>query len=89
MVFVDQDEMEQIRQMEQLKAAVLGKILSKEARERMGRIKVVKPDLASQLELYLVQLYQAGKIQGQISDEQLKAILEMLSSNKRFKIIKK
>ncbi len=64
------------------------KILSKEAIERLGRIRVVKPELASQLELYLVQLYQAGKLKTEISDEQLKMILESLTAKKDFKIIK-
>jgi len=54
----------------------------------MGRIRVVKPELAAQLELYLIQMYQAGKIKTEISDEQLKTILETLSSGKEFKILK-
>jgi len=54
----------------------------------MGRIRVVKPDLASQLELYLVQMFQAGKLKTEISDEQLKMILENLTAKKDFKIIK-
>ena len=86
---MDEEEIEQMRQLEQMKAVVLNKILSKDAHERLGRIKMVKPDIANQLELYLVQLYQAGKISGQISDEQLRTILEMISSGKRFNIIKK
>ena len=64
------------------------RILSKQAIERLGRIRVVKPELATQLELYLLQMYQAGKIKTEISDEQLKTILETLSSGKEFKILK-
>lgn len=75
--------------MEELKKLILKQILSKGARERLGRIKLVKPQIALQLELYLVQLYQAGKIKSQISDEQLKTILETLTAKKEFKIIKK
>ena len=72
--------------MEEMKRQVLNKIMSKEARERLGRIKLVKPDLASQLELYLIQVYQNGKIEGQVSDEQLKSILELLNPSKKFVI---
>jgi len=76
-------------ELEEIKKDVLKKVLSKEAFERLGRIKLVKPEVASQLELYLIQLFQSGKIKSQISDEQLKAILEKLSSKPKFKIIRK
>ncbi|MEM5794625.1 MAG: DNA-binding protein [Candidatus Aenigmatarchaeota archaeon] len=79
---------ENLKQLEELKKVVLKKILSKEAFERLGRIKLVKPELAAQLELYLLQLYQQNKIKKEISDEQLKLILESLTSKKEFKIIK-
>ncbi len=79
---------EQLKQLEMLKKSVIKKILSKEALERLGRIRVVKPELASQLELYLLQLYQSGKIKGEVSDEQLKMFLEAVSSKQQFKLIK-
>jgi programmed cell death protein 5 len=79
---------EQMKQIEQLKKMVMNKILSKEALERLGRIRLVKPQLAAQLELYLIQLFQGGGLKGQISDDQLKNILENISSKKEYKIIK-
>jgi programmed cell death protein 5 len=80
--------LEQLKELEEMKKSVMKKILSKDAIERLGRIRVVKPDLAAQLELYLVQMYQAGKLKTEISDEQLKMILENLTAKKDFKIIK-
>jgi programmed cell death protein 5 len=80
--------LEQLKELEEMKKSIMKKILSKDAVERLGRIRVVKPDLASQLELYLVQMYQAGKLKAEISDEQLKMILESLTAKKDFKIIK-
>ena len=74
---------------EQLKNMLLREILTKQAKERLARVKLVKPDLALQLELYLVQLYQTGKIKGKVTDDQLRTILEALASEKKFKIIKK
>lgn len=82
------EEMEEMQKLEQLKKTVMKKILTKDAIERMGRIRLVKPELANQLELYLVQLYQAGKIASEIDDNQLKLILGTLSSKKQFKILK-
>jgi programmed cell death protein 5 len=58
---------------------ILRKILTKEARERLGRLKLVKPELVEQLKIYLVQLYKAGKIRDIIDDEKLKEILKRIS----------
>jgi programmed cell death protein 5 len=75
-----------MEQMEALKKIILTELLTKEARERLGRLKLIKPDVAAQLELYLIQLYQAGKIKEQVTDEQMKSILEMMSPGKKFNI---
>jgi programmed cell death protein 5 len=80
---------EELRRIEELKRAILQKILSSEAKSRLSRVKMVKPEFANQVELYLIQLYQAGKVKGQISDEQLKRILQALTSQKRFRIVRK
>ena len=80
--------MEEMQKIEEMKKLILRKLMSKEAMERMSRLRLVKPDLAAQLELYLVQLYQTGKIGKAITDDQLKVILESLTSKKEFKIIR-
>lgn len=79
---------EQMKQIEDMKKIIMKKILSKAAVERLGRIRLVKPDLAAQLELYLIQLYQSGKLKTQLSDEQLKSILDALTTKKEFRIRK-
>ncbi len=81
-------EAEELQKMEVMKKAVLKKVLTKEATERLGRIKLVKPEIANQLELYLVQLYQSGKIPSMITDEQLKMILEQIATKQKFRILK-
>jgi programmed cell death protein 5 len=83
---VDPAELERV---EQLKKMIMRNILTKKARERLSRVRLVKPDLALQLEMYLVQLYQGGKLRTKLTDDQLKAILESLKSEKKFKIVKK
>lgn len=75
-------------QIEELKKRIIQKILSKEALERLGRVRLSKPELAEQVELSLLQMYQAGKIKEEVSDQQLKAILEALTTKKEFRIIK-
>ncbi|WP_054839981.1 DNA-binding protein [Thermococcus sp. JCM 11816] len=69
--------------------AIMRKILTPEARERLGRVKLVKPELARQVELLLVQLYQAGgQIRERIDDAKLKRILAEIDARTRrdFKI---
>ena len=82
------EEAEELQKIEVMKKTLLKKILTKEATERLGRIRLIKPDIANQLELYLVQLYQAGKIASMITDEQLKMILEQISAKPKFRILK-
>ena len=74
---------EQMAQFEQMKKSLMGKILDKAAAERLGRVRVANPTLAMQLELYLMQLYQAGQLKETITDEKLKQILNALTENKK------
>jgi DNA-binding TFAR19-related protein (PDSD5 family) len=76
---------------EQIKRMLLQNVLDKAARERLNRVRMVKPELAAQIELYLIQLYDAGKLKSQMTDAQLKDILEMLAAGTsgKFKIVKK
>ncbi len=85
---MDEANPEELKRAETLKKALLNKILSKQALERLNRIRLVKPEMALQLELYLIQLYQSNKIPGEISDNQLKGILNALTTREQFKIIK-
>jgi programmed cell death protein 5 len=80
---------EELVRLETLKKEILQKILTKEAKERLGRVKMVKPELVTQIEFYLIQLYQAGKIKTPITDNQLKEMLEKLSTEKEFRIIRR
>jgi len=66
----------------------LNKILDKKARERLANIRLIKPQLAMQLEVYLFQLYQAGQIKN-ITEEQLVKILSELSKKDEVKIKRK
>ena len=69
------------------KEIMLKQILSAEARLRLNNVKMVKPELANLVENYLLGLSTQGKIQGQITDDQLKQILLSAQQPKRdFKI---
>lgn len=58
--------------------ALLRQILTPEARERLGRLRLARPEDARALENQLVQLAQSGRLQSRIDDEQLKLILGRL-----------
>ena len=68
---------------------VMGTILSKEAQERIANIRMIKPDLAIQIEIYLLQMFQAGRLRPIVTDGQLKAMLDQMIKKKETKIIRK
>jgi len=76
-----QAQMEQ--QLELQKQALLRKILTPEARQRLTNLKMVRPEFTEQLELQLIQLAQQGKLPIPLSDTQLKQILVQLQTQKR------
>ena len=80
----EQQRQEELRrEFEVQKRAALLQILTPEARSRLANIRVAKPDFAAQLELQLIQLAQAGKINIPITDDQLRSILDRLQRRKR------
>ena len=79
----EQQKTEQRQASEVQKQAILRKILTLEARQRLNRIKLVKPDFIVQLELQLIQIAQSGRIKLPINDKQLKQILIQLQPSKR------
>jgi programmed cell death protein 5 len=69
------------------KEIILKQLLSAEARLRLTNVRMVKPELAALVENYLIGMASQGKIRSQISDEQLKQILQSTQQPKRdFKI---
>jgi len=63
-------------QLKAQKEMMLKQVLSSEARLRLNNVRMVKPDLADLVENYILNLSVQGKISGQISDDQLKQILD-------------
>ena len=87
-----QEQMQQQAQQQEMQEAlkvVSWQILEPAARERLNNLRVVKPELAMQLEAYLAQLYQAGQIKQKISEAQLIAILKKLSEKRDIRIRRK
>ena len=70
-------------QLKAQKEIMLKQVLSADARLRLNNVRMVKPDLAASVENYILNLSVQGKINGQISDEQLKQILLSVQQPKR------
>ncbi len=71
------------KEFEEQKKAVLRRILTTEARERLGRIKVARPEVAENIENQLIMLAQSGRLKNKINDEQLRELLSKLIPKKR------
>jgi len=79
----EQQETQAEQQVEMQKQAILRRILTSDARQRINNLKMVKPQFAAQLELQLIQLAQQNRISIPMTDEQLKEILTKLQSQRR------
>jgi len=79
--FAAQDAERQRRDAE--RAEVLRRILTTDARERLGRIRLAKPDVANAVEQQLLALAASGRIQRPIDDPTLRALLERIAPDRR------
>ncbi len=86
---MDINELRQAQQIEEMKRQMLNKALTKEALERLGRVRTANPSLAGQAELYILQIFQAGKLKGMITDSQMKDVLRVLSESRSISIKRK
>ena len=65
------------------KQAILRALLTTEARERLGRIKIARPEIAESIENQLILLAQSGRLKNKINDEQLRGLLAKILPKKR------
>jgi len=79
----EQQKTEQRQASQVQQQSLLRAILTSEARQRLNRIKLVKPDFIAQLELQLIQIAQTGRVRLPINDEQLKQMLIKPAAKKR------
>ncbi len=88
-----QKKMEEERQRRLQVEALLRKIMTPEARERLANLRLVKPELASLVEQQIIALAQAGRLPIPVTDELLKTLLaqiyEQTHRETRIRIIRK
>jgi programmed cell death protein 5 len=73
----------QQKEFEDQKKLILRAILTDDARERLGRIKAARPEMAENLENQLITLAQSGRLKNKINDEQLRELLSKILPKKR------
>ncbi|OAX79513.1 hypothetical protein ACJ72_06168 [Emergomyces africanus] len=62
--------------------AILSQILLPEAADRLGRIRMVKEDRATDIENRLIMLARTGQLRAKVTEEQLKELLNAIAENK-------
>ena len=70
-------------QQDAAKRAILRQILTEEARARLTRLAMARPEVASSVEDQLVYLAQSGRVRGQIDDATLRDLLARIVPAKR------
>jgi programmed cell death protein 5 len=66
-----------------MREGILRMALTSEARQRLANVKMVKPELASSIEEYVIQLASSGQLKRALDDEQVKQMLQSLQEKKR------
>jgi programmed cell death protein 5 len=65
------------------RSEALRRLMTPEARERLGRIRLAKPDVAQAVEQQVLALAASGRLQRAIDDVTLRAILERVMPERR------
>lgn len=63
--------------------AIMRKILTPAARQRLGRLKIARPEIVQNIEDQLITLARSGRVVGQIDDNDLRKLLGKLIPKKR------
>ncbi len=78
------DEQQKAQEAERGKRAqILRQILAPDARERLSNVRLVRPDMAENVENQLIQLASMGRINRLLTDSDIKDILARLTETKR------
>jgi programmed cell death protein 5 len=65
------------------RAELLRRVMTPEARERLGRIRLAKPDVAQAVEQQVIALAASGRLRAPLDDATLRALLERIMPERR------
>ncbi|GAA5939669.1 Sdd2p [Sporobolomyces koalae] len=75
-----EDQASKLAAEEEQRRTVMIQILTTEARERLSRIALVKPERARAIEQLLMRMAQSGQLRGKVSEEQLIDVLDQVEA---------
>lgn len=62
---------------------ILNRFLEPEAKQRLNRVRMVKPERVLGVENYLIRLFQSGGIRGKVTEEDIVDILDKIAQEER------
>ncbi|MFI5415129.1 MAG: DNA-binding protein, partial [Candidatus Lutacidiplasmatales archaeon] len=65
------------------RSEAMRRVLTPEARERLGRIRLAKPEVAQAVEQQVLSLAASGRLQRMVDDTTLRALLERIMPERR------
>jgi programmed cell death protein 5 len=84
-----QQQEENKKQAEEQRHLMLSSICSTEARERLNRLALVKPDKARQVEDALLSGARTGRIRGKVTEAQLITMLDQGEQEVKVKVVRR
>jgi programmed cell death protein 5 len=84
-----QQQEENKKQAEEQRYLMLSSICSTEARERLNRLALVKPDKARQVEDLLLSGARTGRIRGKVTEAQLITMLDQGEQEVKVKVVRR
>lgn len=80
-----------VSKQDEIKSSMLSQLLEVEARERLSRVRIVRPERANSVEQYIMKLYSMGQITKKLTEQDIVQILDGISrdevSNSKSQII--
>ena len=73
----------EMRRRDAERSEILRRILTPDARERLGRIRLAKPDVAAGVEQQLIALAASGRLPRAVDDATLRSLLERIAPDRR------
>ncbi|WFD40784.1 uncharacterized protein MJAP1_003773 [Malassezia japonica] len=74
----DGEREEKLAQQEEMKRQMLSQILDSDARERLSRIALVKPQKSNAVSDILLQMARSGQVRQRVTEDQLIALLDQI-----------
>lgn len=75
------DENQRKQQETEARTSILAQLLTPEAADRLGRIRLVKESRATDVENRLIMLARSGQLRSKVTEEQLKELLGAMTEN--------